>query len=448
MRKVAMACVLAAAIGGMPALGHEPGATEPAAPASGSSASWWDWNKMLGDWGGARTQLAEGGVTVDIGVTQIIQHNASGGRATHEALKYSGSADITLNFDTAKLGLWKGGNLMLNAEPKWGDGVNAKVGSLVPVNMDAIKPGAGEGAQFTLSEWIYSHVLFDGKLILIGGKLDGSRAFDTNVFANDERRQFLNVALRNNVMIPPFLPYTDWGFGFILKPTEWVTVTAALADSEGRAKTTGFETAFHGPTHTTSINEVAFHLKPFDKPGNYRVGMFWSSMETPLLKPPTPFRQTGPMMIGLLGPKLAQKVVGMIAPKQTNADNVGMYLNFDQWVYTEADDPQQGVGLFGRFGWARSDVNPVEWFYSVGVGGKGLLPSRDNDTFGIGYYYISLSDDMPALFHKEAGVELYYNIEVAEWCHVTPDIQIIKDPGGTTAHDVAFVYGVRVQLDL
>ena len=37
-----------------------------------------------------------------------------------------------------------------------------------------------------------------------------------------------------------------------------------------------------------------------------------------------------------------------------------------------------------RFGVADKDTNPIEWSASVGVGGRGVIPSRDDDTFGVG----------------------------------------------------------------
>ena len=84
----------------------------------------------------------------------------------------------------------------------------------------------------------------------------------------------------------------------------------------------------------------------------------------------------------------------------------------------------------------------------LGVGGQGVIPERDNDTFGIGYYHLSLSNGMPDMFHSEQGVECYYNIEVTPWMHVTPDLQVIVNPGGTDDNDVALVGGLRVHLSL
>ena len=44
---------------------------------------------------------------------------------------------------------------------------------------------------------------------------------------------------------------------------------------------------------------------------------------------------------------------------------------------------------------------------------------------------------------------MYYNIEVTPWLHVTPDLQVIVNPGGGFRdRDVAIVYGVRAQMSL
>lgn len=409
--------------------------------------NWLEWKKMTGDWGGVRNQLADAGITFDINVTQIMQGNGHGGVDTKNGFRYSGSGDLTLTLDTGKMGLWDGGVFVLNAEPKWGDGILQKVGSLSPVNMDAVKPGFGEGCMMTLSEFFYQQVLFDGKLILLAGKLDGSRAFDTNVFANDERTQFMNVSLRNNPIIPPFLPYTTMGAGAIVNPTEELSILTAVTDTQGEAKTTGFETTFHGPTHTTLIHEWDLKVKPCGLPGNQRIGFTWSSMEMQHLQPRSPFKETGPLLSKVAGPK----VMGWLAPYlpfNTSPDAVGLYYNFDQYLYTEKDDPSQGVGLFGRFGWARQDVSAIAHDYSLGVGGKGIIPTRDNDTFGVGYYYLDLSNELPSQFASEQGVEVYYDFAITPWLHIAPDLQVIVNPGGTEAHDVSVVYGMRLQINL
>ena len=123
--------------------------------------------------------------------------------------------------------------------------------------------------------------------------------------------------------------------------------------------------------------------------------------------------------------------------------------NFDQYIYQEQEDTTQGVGVFGRLGISDGKANPVDSFYSIGIGGKGVLPGRDQDRFGIGYFYTEYSD-VPVLealgINNTQGVELFYNIEITPWLHITPDLQVIIKPGGRADRDVAIVYGIRAQM--
>jgi porin len=49
---------------------------------------------------------------------------------------------------------------------------------------------------------------------------------------------------------------------------------------------------------------------------------------------------------------------------------------------------------------------------------------------------------------SEQGVELFYNIEVTPWFHLTPDVQVIAHPGaGYRDRDAAVVFGVRGQIN-
>jgi porin len=146
--------------------------------------------------------------------------------------------------------------------------------------------------------------------------------------------------------------------------------------------------------------------------------------------------------------RLISAATGLRNP-ETTSDSYVFYYNFDQYVYTEADDPKQGIGFFGRFGYSTGEANPIEQFYSIGIGGRGIVPERDNDTYGLGYYFVKLSDELPDRLNlqSEQGVELYYSIQVTPWFHLTPDVQFIVNPGGGFQNrDVAVVYGIRGQI--
>jgi len=110
---------------------------------------------------------------------------------------------------------------------------------------------------------------------------------------------------------------------------------------------------------------------------------------------------------------------------------------------------QQGVGLFARFGYADKDTSPTEWAVSGGVGGRGIIPSRDNDTFGIGYYYnriqtLRLSNFL-GLKDSAQGFECFYNIAITPASHVTLDLQVVETAQSRV--DTATVLGLRASLN-
>ena len=39
-------------------------------------------------------------------------------------------------------------------------------------------------------------------------------------------------------------------------------------------------------------------------------------------------------------------------------------------------------------------------------------------------------------------------IEIAPWLHVTPDVQVIIDPGGSSDNDTATILGLRMKMKL
>ncbi len=75
----------------------------------------------------------------------------------------------------------------------------------------------------------------------------------------------------------------------------------------------------------------------------------------------------------------------------------------------------------------------MHFFFSAGVGGKGVLPGRPMDQFGIGFYYIDVSSlkltgalGTRDLLRDEYGFEAYYDVAITPWLKLTPDIQVIR----------------------
>jgi porin len=457
-------------VASQPAAGVQSAASQPVAPTTQPampsliqelpdySGDVWSRRYLTGDWVGARTELAGQGVLFDFGTTQILQGNAAGGKDTSDAFRYSGSLDFMLRLDTARMGAWPGGLITLRGETQLGQSINSKAGALLPVNYDALLPAPNESGLTTLSEYYITQALSE-QVVVLAGKIDLGMG-DGNVFAHDERTQFLNTAFRVNPVLFNAGPYTAMAAGVMLLPTDWLTITTFLNDNDpdGAATRSGFNTAFHGREWYSVSQEYTFTIKPLGHEGHQRFGWFWTSRDFLQLefdsRLQSPVRSSGGFLRRRLVPgwlravRVADRIVSL-ARLERGTDDWGLYYNFDQYLFTECEDPKQGWGVFGRFGWSNGEANVLEQFYSLGLGGKGSIPNRDGDTWGIGYYCANTSEGVDTLLgtSSEQGVELFYNIELTPWLHLTPDLQIIIDPGANFRdRDVAIVYGIRAQF--
>jgi porin len=124
--------------------------------------------------------------------------------------------------------------------------------------------------------------------------------------------------------------------------------------------------------------------------------------------------------------------------------------------------PKHGIGLFFRFGASDGNPNPIQYSFITGIGGKGVVPGRPDDTFGLGVTRTQFSSAfVPFLrqqlnlgLQREDAIEMYYNAALTQWLNFTADLQIIN-PGlkkalnaaGQLANiDTAVVVGARLRV--
>jgi len=402
---------------------------ESSQPTEETAPSFLTAERLSADWGGARTWLEERGVSVDLSLTTVFQQNVRGGLRTHNAHSVSGSYDLEITLDFGRMKLWPRGQVYALAEGSWDEGVSRYVGDLFGVNTDA----AGDRSIDVTELW-YEQMLLDQKLRVRFGKLDLTVDFDTNTAANDETSQFLNYGLVQTANIP--FPARGQGIQFVATPVEWFYLGAAVADAEADDRTAGFRSAYHGRDDFFSIYEFGFAPAPRTGwgvlAGNYRFGLWYDP-------------QPKPRFFNDLG--------GRLRAVPHKRDDAGFYVSWDQVIFrenpqTEADE--QGLSLFGRYGYAHADVNAVEHFWSVGAQYLGLVPTRDEDVLAVGVAQGVLSEQLRregADPHRETAIEVYYRCQVLPWLTVSPDFQWILRPGGENGRD-AFVAGLRLQISL
>jgi porin len=129
-------------------------------------------------------------------------------------------------------------------------------------------------------------------------------------------------------------------------------------------------------------------------------------------------------------------------PGQTKSGNFALYMQFDQMVYRERGDPEQGLWSFLQFSMnPDQDINPFPYFASWGLVYVGLFPGRDKDVTAFGNYYNENSDDIPG--NTEVQFDLLHLFNVTSWLQIGPEIQYIHRPGGTGDIDDALILNLQ-----
>jgi porin len=220
-----------------------------------------------------------------------------------------------------------------------------------------------------------------------------------------------------------------------------VQFTFTAASPGGTANSAGFDDLFADGVVLDA--ELRVGIKPFGLPGHQLLGGIWSSQTFTSLT--QDLRTSIPVGSLIRGEIPLRDALSEVQIRETSG-SWAAYYNFDQFLYTTNADGTQGIGIFGRIGFGDRNTNILEQFYSFGIAGQGMLPGRDRDRFGIGFYYTNLSHDLPEIIlsGNEIGLEIFYNIAATPWLYVTPDLQVIE-PAGKRA-TTAFLSGLRVQM--
>jgi porin len=127
--------------------------------------------------------------------------------------------------------------------------------------------------------------------------------------------------------------------------------------------------------------------------------------------------------------------------------NWGVYGVIDQMLWRAKE---RSISAFVRAGFAPSDRNLVSHYIDGGIGFKGLVPGRADDTLTIAAAHSKISKDAAALDRDtlalngppypirngETVFELSYIAQLAPWWTLQPDIQYIVHPGGNVPHPI------------
>ncbi len=425
------AMVMPEAAGG-PRDGPEAEQAPPANPYAGDLLSR---ARMTGDWWGARSDLANHGLTFDFFATQFYQGLASGGR--EQAFRYGGKLDYLFGLDAGKLGVLPGFFMNLHAETRFGTDVNNIDGLIAPSNLPMSFPDAHRditsitGLKFTqaLSE---KFAVYLGKI----NTLDEYGLRYSPVLGNERPGLggFLNTSLVFNPIVARTVPYGAAGAGFAYLRDGEPLLSLSVFDPEERA-TTGVDHLF--ARGVTLVPDLTLKLKLLGRPGKYNFGGTWSSAS---------YRSFDPAAYLSIPPQLI--LDERASPKETGSWS--LYANFYQALWVDPENESRTWGFFGQFGISDGNPNPIRFVANGGIGGRSMLPGRTYDTFGVGFFYMGLSDGFKTLTlpilpqGDEYGGELFYNLAITPWGRFTADLQIARP--STISFNPVIIPGFRFQL--
>lgn len=396
-------------------------------------------SKLSGDWFGARSSLAEeGGVTFDLYSTQYYQGVTRGG--LERDFEFGGRLDYLLNVDGHTAGLWQGSFLNLHAETRYGTDINPIDGLLAPSNTAMSFPTPDQhltsitGLKFTqaLSE----------NFVVYGGKINTLDEFPLRYGKTwgggpPALLGFQSMSLVFNPIAARTVPYSTGGIGFAfladLKPVFAVT----FLDPEERSDK-GLEHLY--ARGVTIVPDLVLEGEFLGGPALLNIGGAYGTADYRTLDP------AAYLNLLLLGDLQAAVAAG--GPVESGSWSI--YANGYQSLWVDPDEPGRNWGVFGCWGLSDGNPNPIHYTLAIGIGGRSMLPDRDLDVFGVGFYYLGLSDELKRLTaliqpqQDEYGAELFYNLALTPWCRLTPNVQVGRP--STRATDTMLATGIRLQL--
>ena len=241
---------------------------------------------------------------------------------------------------------------MAHAESSWraDKSINADVGALLPSTFDATMPTPNDSEAIALPE-LYLVQALPANFMVIAGKVNWAGLADNNVLANNERNQFSSTGLVNNPILGAFIPYTSLGLGGVWAPSKKHTVALVAVQSKGNGTSSGFDN-FNGEYTLGAQYQFSPVLRE-NLPGNYRVIVGYSNKEIPRFD---------------IDPRhFLGQIIGVL-PIEAKSNNRAFLLNFDQFLWVKGGAPAvgrkhlppEGIGIFGRAGWAPDDRNVID----------------------------------------------------------------------------------------
>ena len=382
------------------------------------------------DWAGFRTELNRLGITPTASYTTQLMGNPSGGQS--RGFTYSGTLQTSINWDLHKLLRIPG--LSFNIGGAWSTGKSLStdyVGNSFSIQSAYTAPNNGTN-NVTLGEIYLQQQLFNNSLTIAAGRLAPATTFATmpvfNNYVSGGINAYPSVLGINDPAFAAYPPGVEWGAQAIFNITPqfqlgigvFNTNQSAAAGGKG-----GLDFAFqHGNRGALSVVQVNYLPNGASEdtglPGQYTLGGSYDS----------------------------NRFSSLSKPNATESGTYSIYAMFQQMVYRDGEaGSQKGLTVWGEINLApKSSVNIMPYFVGAGLSYQGLIPGRGNDIASAGVISGIFSRAIPRTT-AETVIEANYQIALTRWLSITPDMQYVVRPSGSSAIGNAFVLGAEVAIN-
>jgi porin len=376
---------------------------------------------LFGDWGGARTELANKGVTFEVFHTFDVYDDFSG--ATDRGTTYFGRQRIAIDLDLDKLLGWENSYFSISGVHQYGKNYNRSHFGVFT------NPSSIEGTETTrLANIYFGQSLLNDQLNYQIGKVDAVGAFGSqeygSSFMNDEFAYVANAIFGSGL---PFDPAQKLGLIMEYQPQGTaVYIKGGVFDSSNsdayNDDHNGLSFDWEGPVAYAA--EMGYRTSPkrADKPGFIKVGVHYNTDD--------------------------------FADKLGNDDH-----NSNHLIYLSAGrtlhylDKQQQRHIDGSITWVHTpeDRNLYNDQLTIVLRAIGPIDTRPNDEFGLGVVMAYLSEDYSEASQSSGGakaeeeytVELSYKATITPWFKLQPSLQAVMNPAGESDRDTVWIAGLR-----
>lgn len=377
-------------------------------------------DRLTGDWGGARSELAASGVDVFASFNAIYAGNVSGGVSKDS--DYAGDLFYGAKFDLAKIAGWDATTLTVTGINRHGDSIDRAVGGQYSV-MQLV------GGQTNFLYNVVLEKLFkEGDVSVKLGRMTATDDFVGSSLYSYSLSNAVNGQIRAVLFdgVMTSYPFAVWGGRVKAKVSDEVDVQVGvfqLSDDMWDPAKHGTDLSIASEDGISVFTQVDWNTELAGKQARFFAGM----------------NNTFGYDIAEFG--------GGASSRFTR-----FYAHGDVQVYRESDASDEGLTVFATLAYTDNDdvaIIPVQ--STLGLHYKGLLPGRPDDRtvafvtyggFGDAYSDAQVAGG-GASVDNEMVFELGHRVQLTPYAYMQPSVQFIRTPGGTGNIDDAVVLGVQ-----